>query len=230
MLAGVSVDYLARLEQGRETNPSATMLNALGRALRLDADAAAHLFRLAGLAPRSRQPAPTTVDQSLTELMEAWSSTPALVIDSQLNILATNRMSRALYSDFERCDNFVRMMFVDPMGPQFFLDWERATESCVANLRLALGMNPTDDRILTLIAQAHEVNAHFRYLWNLHGVRGKTQEVKRFHHSDLGEITLTYRAFDVRGVADLQLITYHAGDGSADADKLHLLGALAVTP
>ena len=230
MLAGVSVDYLARLEQGRETSPSPAVLNALGRALCLDHEAAAHLFRLAGLAPAPRQPAPTAVDPALVELLESWPTTPALIINPQLDVLAANRLARALYSDFERVDNVVRMTFVDPAGARFFLEWERAAESCVANLRLALGMNPTDDGILALITEAHDASAHFRRLWAQHEVRGKTQEAKRFHHSELGEITLAYRAFDVRGAVGHELITYQAAAGSVEADKLRLLGTLAVTP
>lgn len=230
MLAGMSVDYLTRLEQGREKSPSPAVLNALVRALRLDHDAATHLFRLAGLAPVPPQPAPASVDPSLVELVEAWPSTPALVINPQLDVLASNAIARALYADFERLDNFVRMTFIDPVGRRFFLDWERAAESCVANLRLALGMHPTDDTVLALITEAHDADAHFRYLWGLHEVRGKAQEAKRFRHSSIGEITLAYRAFDVRGVPGHQLITYLAAAGSVDADQLSLLGALAVTP
>lgn len=230
MLAGVSVDYLTRLEQGRETKPSPAVLNALVRALALDDDAATHLFRLASLAPVPRPPAPASVDGSLADLLEAWPSTPALIIDEQLDILATNAMARALYSDFQSADNFVRMTFVDAAAREFFRDWDRAAASCVANLRLALGRYPTNDRLLALITETHGASAEFRRLWSLHHVRGKTQESKRFRHSDVGELTVGFQAFEVRGAPGQQLVTYHAPAGSPDADKLRLLGALAATP
>ncbi|MFC0643873.1 helix-turn-helix domain-containing protein [Cellulomonas phragmiteti] len=229
MLAGVSVDYLTRLEQGRERSPSPAVLNALARALDLDHDAAAHLFRVAGLAPSTAHDEPAEVDPSLTELLEAWPTTPALVVDPRLDVRAANTMARALFSDFEHVDNLVRMTFLDPAGRRFFVDWERTAHACVANLRLALGARTTGADVRTLVTELHGASATFRRLWDQQDVRGKTQEAKRFHHGDVGEITLAYQAFDVRGAVGLQLITY-APVGAADADALRLLGTLAVTP
>ncbi len=147
MLAGVSVDYYTRLEQGRERNPSPAVLNALAGALALDTDLREHLFRLAGLAPTPPTPVRKTVDDSLRELLSSWSHTPALIIDRRLDVLAYNELAGALYSGFERIDNLVRMTFLDPFGRRFFTDWERATTSCVANLRLALGHTGSVDDV-----------------------------------------------------------------------------------
>lgn len=116
MLAGVSVDYYTRLEQGRERNPSPAVLNALAGALALDTDLREHLFRLAGLAPTPPTPVRKTVDDSLRELLSSWSHTPALIIDRRLDVLAYNELAGALYSGFERIDNLVRMTFLDPSG------------------------------------------------------------------------------------------------------------------
>ncbi len=127
MLAGVSVDYYARLEQGREQNPSASILNALSRALDLSEDAREHLYRLAGIAPA---PAPSpiveNVDPSLLRLMDAWPDTPAFILNRRLDILALNPLARALYSVFNNPLNLARMVFMDRAGAAFFEDWDRS--------------------------------------------------------------------------------------------------------
>ncbi|SUF09191.1 transcriptional regulator [Rhodococcus gordoniae] len=229
MLAGVSVDYYTRLEQGRERNPSPAVLNALAGALDLDTDLREHLFRLAGLAPTPRAPVRTTVDDSLRQLLASWSHTPAFIINRQLDVLAYNDLAGALYSGFERIDNIARMVFLDPFGRSFFTDRDRATTSCVANLRLALGHTGSADDVRALILQAHAASAEFRELWSRHDVRGKTHEAKEFRHPAVGDLLLEYNAFDVRSAPGHQLIVYQAPVGSSSADKLQLLGSLAAT-
>ncbi|CEA09425.1 Helix-turn-helix [Arthrobacter saudimassiliensis] len=229
MLAGVSVDYYARLEQGREKNPSPSVLNALAGALNLDADLREHVFRLAGLAPTPWQPADDAVDESLLELLAAWPHTPALIINRQLDILARNDLAAALYSGFARMDNLVRMTFIDPFGRSFFTDWQRAGETCVANLRLALGHAGAQEAVQALVAEAHAASAEFRVLWSRHDVRGKTAEAKAFRHPALGDLLLDYNAFDVRSAPGQQLVVYQAPAGSPSAEKLQLLGSLAAS-
>lgn len=229
MLAGVSVDYYTRLEQSRERNPSPAVLNALTGALDMDADLREHLFRLAGLAPTPRTPVRETVDESLRQLLASWAHTPALVINRQLDILAYNDLAGALYNGFERIDNMARMVFLDPFGRRFFTDRERATTSCVANLRLALGHAGSADAVRALVIEAHAASAEFRDLWSRHDVRGKTHEAKEFRHPSVGEVSLEYTAFDVRSSPGHQLIVYQAAPGSPSADKLRLLGSLAAT-
>lgn len=229
MLAGVSVDYYSRLEQGRERNPSPSVLNALAGALNLDTDLRAHVFRLAGLAPMPWKADSDTVEDSLLELLESWSHTPALIITQSLDILACNGLAAALYSGFRASDNLVRMTFLDPSGRGFFTDWERAAETCVANLRLALGYSGMQDRAREIVAEAYEASPEFRALWNRHSVRGKTHESKAFRHPAVGDLLLTYNAFDVRSSPGLQLIVYQAPAGTPSADKLQLLGSLAAS-
>lgn len=229
LLAGVSVDYYTRLEQGRERNPSPPLLNALSAALLLDSDQRAHLFRLAGLAPTASAPVSSTVDDSLRDLLGAWPQTPALILDRRLDVVAHNDLAAALYSGFERIDNLVRMTFLDPFGRDFFVDRERATRSCVANLRLALGHPGSAARARALVTEVHAESEEFRALWDLGDVRGKTHEAKAFLHPDVGELLLDFHAFDVRSAPELQLVVYQAPPGSASAEKLQLLGSLAAS-
>lgn len=229
MLTSVSVDYYTRLEQGRERNPSPSVLNAIAGALNLDDDLREHLFRLADLAPSPRQPVRDSIDQSLRELLASWPHTPALIINRQLDILAHNELAAALYSEFSQADNIVRMTFIDPAGRDFFADWTRAAETCVANLRLALGHASSHDAVLAQVTETHTASAEFRVLWARHNVRGKTHEAKAFHHRDVGDLLLEFNAFDVRNSPGQQLVVYQAAKGTASADKLKLLGTLAAT-
>lgn len=230
MLAGVSVDYYTRLEQGREHNPSPSVLNALASALELTADGRGHAFRLAGLAPTGpASVAPEVVDDALLALLESWPQTPALILNRQLDVLATNELARALYSNFDRINNLARMTFTDPTGRSFFTDWERAAETCIAHLRLALGYAGSGDQTRALVAEIYDSSSEFRRLWRQHDVRGKTHEAKTFHHGDVGDLRLEYNAFDVRSAPSQQLIVYSAPARTASADKLQLLGVLTTT-
>jgi len=229
MLAGVSVDYYSRLEQGREQNPSASVLNALSRALDLGPDAREHLFRLAGATPSaSLSPVSEQVDPSLHRLMDAWPDTPALVLNRRLDILALNALARALYSPFEQTENLARMVFVDPAGATFFDDWDRSAQACVANLRLALGYDPHDGATLALVEELG-VSPRFGALWAKNDARGKTHEAKAFVHPDVGRLTLEFSSFDVRGAAGQQLIVYRAEPASASDHALRLLASIAAT-
>ncbi|MBO3675687.1 helix-turn-helix transcriptional regulator [Streptomyces sp. NEAU-YJ-81] len=230
VLAGINADYYTRLEQGRERHPSAQVLDALSRALRLDGDTRGHLYRLAGTVPDD--PAvrvPDQVSPGLRQLMDGYPHTPALVLNRTLDILATNALADALYSPFRPADNLARMAFADPAGRTFYQDWDRAAQATVANLRQAAGYEPDNPRLLGLVDTLTGNSADFARLWESHTVRGKTQEAKRFQHPDVGPLTLSYQAFDVREAPGQQLVIYHAEPGSSSAEALRLLGSIHAT-
>lgn len=228
MLAGVSVDYYARLEQGRERNPSASVLNAIACALVLDPDQREHLFRLADLAPTNSTPATAPPPRSLLDLLQAWPHTPAMIINRQLDVLAHNALAGALYSDFDRIDNLARMTFLDPVAAGFYVHWDRAAESCVANLRLAMGHVDSVDAVRRLVVELSEASGAFRRLWAKHDVRGKTHDSKAFHHRDVSDLLLGYHTFAINGLPGGQLIVYQAAPDSPSAEKLQLLASLHV--
>ncbi|MFH8808867.1 helix-turn-helix transcriptional regulator [Streptomyces hygroscopicus] len=230
VLAGVNADYYTRLEQGRERNPSAQVLDALSRALRLDGDARDHLYRLAGAVPDGPAlPVPDQVSATLRRLMDGYSHTPAFVLNRTLDILATNALADALYSPFHPADNLARMTFVDPAGRTFYQDWNRAAQATVAHLRHAAGYEPDSPRLRALVDTLGEGSAEFARLWAAHTVRGKTREAKRLLHPDVGPLTLDYEAFDVRETPGQQLVIYHAEPGSGSAEALRLLGSIHAT-
>ncbi|MEV2224821.1 helix-turn-helix transcriptional regulator [Nocardia vinacea] len=229
-LAGLSSDYYTRLEQGRERNPSAQVLDALSRALRLDADQELHLYRLARLVPASRgSSGREPVSPMLLQLMGTYDSTPAFVLNRTLDILACNRLAEALFSPFAEADNLVRMVFTDPAGAEFYAEWHRAAQATVATLRLAVGHEPDEARLAQLVNELSAASPAFRRYWEQGHVRGKTLEAKELVHPDAGTLSLTFQAFDVRDKPGQQLVIYQAEPGSPSDHALKLLGSLSAT-
>ncbi|GAA4693663.1 helix-turn-helix transcriptional regulator [Streptomyces youssoufiensis] len=227
VLAGVNVDYYTRLEQGRERHPSAQVLDALGRALRLDPDAYAHLHRLAGTTPDNQFTHTTDrVTPALRQLLDGYPGAPAFVINRTLDILATNALAEALHSPFERADNLARMVFLDPAGRQVYSRWNSTAQATVAHLRQAAGLDPDNPRLRELVHTLTERSTDFTHLWATHAVRGKTQDAKHFLHPAVGALTLTYQTFDVRDAPGQQLVVYQAEPASPSAQALSLLGSL----
>lgn len=156
--------------------------------------------------------------------MDASPHTPALVLDRTLDVLATNALADALFSPFERVDNLARMTFLDPAGRRFYARWDWTAQVVVANLRIAEGY--ADPALPDLVAELSAASERFRALWGSHSVRGKTGDPKHLHHPDVGPLTLTYQAFDVRSAPGQQLILYHAEPGTPSAQALALLTSL----
>ncbi|GAB7039323.1 MULTISPECIES: helix-turn-helix domain-containing protein [Catenuloplanes] len=230
MLAGVSVDYYVRLEQGRERTPSAQMLDALSGALLLDEDARMHLFRLAGLAPRGGvDTGPERADPALLALMDAWPDNPALLYGRAYDVLAANPLAEALFNGFPFSRNLMLTVFLDPAARALYRDWPTVAANSVAGFRLAFGAAPHHPRIRAVLTTLTEHSPEFRTLWADHRARGKSLEVKSFHHPEVGDATLRMHTFDVRAAPGQELVVYHADPGTPSADTLRLLASVAAT-
>ncbi|MGW1346063.1 helix-turn-helix transcriptional regulator [Kribbella sp. NPDC002412] len=219
MLAGMSSDYYVRLEQGRESSPSPQVVEAVAQALRLDAVATEHLWRLVQ-APESRRwsrAEETPVSPQLLQLMDGWSTSPAFVLGPALDILAGNTMATALHVGFTPTDNLARMVFLDPAGRDFYQEWERAAHSCVAELRFAYGHDPESARITEVVADLSAQSSEFADLWARHDVKPKTQEGKHLRHPQVGDLHIQFSAFTVNGAPDQQLVVYQAEPASPTA-------------
>ncbi|MCF7549485.1 helix-turn-helix transcriptional regulator [Pseudonocardia sp. WMMC193] len=227
VLAGVSSDYYTRLEQGRERNPSAPVLDALGRAMRLSLDSREHLYRLAGLNPRL---GPATgaeqVHPALVELLDAFPTSAAYVLGPTFDVLATNRVAAALLSPFEGWTNMVRILLGHPQARAVFVDWDEVVTNTVHALRLQSGRFPGDPQIDSLVAELHETSADFRRLWQDRTVGGLSRAFKVFVHPEVGRIELTYQSFDVRDAPAQQLLVGTPAQGSRSADALAYLAAM----
>ena len=231
LLAGVSVDYYVRLEQGRERHPSAQVVESLARALELDDDATAHLHELARPLVQRRGQAPhrERVSTHLVQMMEGWHRTPAVILGRCLTVLAANDLGRALFAGHTHSDDLVRLVFLDPDAHEFYPEWERAAANTVAGLRAAVGLDRDDPALIELVGELSAKSEPFRTLWARHDIRQKTHDVKRFHHPVVGDLTLSYEALTVNSAPGQQLVVYQAEPGSPSEDALGLLGSLAAT-
>jgi transcriptional regulator with XRE-family HTH domain len=228
LLAGVSTDYYVRLEQGRERNPSAQVVDALAQALQLDEDAVAHLHKLARPAPARRRRAPQRerVSRQLVQLMDAWPQTPALVLGRCLAVLAGNTLGKALFGGHRHSDDLVRLVFLDPEAREFYPDWERVAVNTVGGLRATAGLDPDDPLLIETVGELSVKSPDFRRLWARHDIRQKTEETKRFHHRLVGGLTLHYESLTVNSAPGQQLVVYQADPGSPSEEALALLGSL----
>ncbi|MFC8709368.1 helix-turn-helix transcriptional regulator [Streptomyces sp. NPDC057197] len=227
-LAGVSADYIIRLEQGRATRPSPQVVEALARALRLTQDERAHLFRLAGLAP----PGPGTVPRHITpgvhRMLDRLAGTPVAVFDAAWNQLLANPLYTALMGEWHGDDlNAVRRTFLSPGSRVRHTPGSRDAlrAAQVADLRRTAGRYPDDVPLRSLIAELRRRSAHFDDLWESGAVGGHTAARKTVDHPVLGALTLDC---DVLGVAgsDLRIMVYTAQPGTEDADRLALLSVI----
>ncbi|ETK33119.1 helix-turn-helix transcriptional regulator [Microbispora sp. ATCC PTA-5024] len=229
-LAGISVEYYLRLEQGRDQNPSDQVLESIARALRLDGDAVAYLRELARPArPAARRPSrPERVSASVQSLIANWTTTPALVHGRYMTTLAANPLAVALSPFFAPGVNTLRAAFLEPEMRVFYRDWDEMTAKAVAYLRSVTGPLAGDPRFLELIGELSLGSDRFRTLWARHDVRQKTSGLTRLLHPQVGPLDLRYEKLALPGAPGQMLVTYHAEPGSASYERLHLLGHLAV--
>jgi hypothetical protein len=240
ILAGVSVDYYTRLERGDLSGVSESVHEALVRALRLDDAERAHLFDLARaarptVAPRRRRAPRQQVRPSIHHFLDGISGAAALVHNARLDNLAANDLGHALYSDLFATArrpgpvNSARYVFLEPGSRDFYVDWDRAAGDVVAILRYAAGRDPYDRDLSDLVGELSTQSDEFRTRWAAHNVRFHETGVKDFHHSVVGDITLTYNRMDLFADAGLTIMVYTAEPGSKSAETLGLLGSWAAT-
>ncbi|AKA02696.1 XRE family transcriptional regulator [Streptomyces noursei ZPM] len=240
-LAGVSVDYYIRLEQGRGPSVSDAVLDAVGRVLRLDDTEQEYLRRVARPAARRaaarRAPAggsaPQQVRPGLRLLLDTLDRAPAFVLGRRMDVLAWNDLGDAVVG-FSRMApedrNMPRQVFLDPRARELYPDWAAVAAETVAHLRLDAGQHPHDAQLTTLIGELSLRSEDFRRLWADHQVREKSYGVKRLHHPVVGELELPYETLAVPGEAGQLLVVYTAEPGSQTAERLQLLASWAATP
>jgi transcriptional regulator with XRE-family HTH domain len=236
LLAGVSADYYARLEQGRPINPSPAVVEALGRALGLDAAGRAHLKDLIGVTAAPARQRPRSVQRvrpGLYQLLDALDGEPALVLGRRTDILAVNRMAKALFTDFEqltpRHRNYARWMFLSDDARSLFVDWEDQARAVVEGLRFEVGRDPDDQAMNTLVEDLREHSPEFDRWWEQHRVHQRTHGSKRLRHPLVGELTVEYETLSPPGDPDTTLFVYTAEAGSPSKRALDLLASWTLT-
>ncbi|WP_328504281.1 helix-turn-helix transcriptional regulator [Streptomyces sp. NBC_00457] len=231
LLAGISVDYVTRLEQGRAVNPSGQIVEALARALRLTGDERMYLFRLAGLVPPGPDTVPAYITPSVQRLLDRLVDTPVGVSDAAMTLLMANPMYAALMGDpsgrrgFER-NGVWRNFLGAPTRVRHTPDERRAFEiGMVAELRATAGRYPGDRQLRRLIAELRAGSERFAELWDA-GVVGRLEASRKtIEHPQVGPLTLDCDLLRVEG-NDLHILVYSAEPGTEAAEKLELLSVL----
>ncbi len=238
LLAGVSVDYYVRMERGSLTGASDGVLDALASALQLDEAERDHLFHLARQSrapsgPRRRRPA-VTVRPALQQMLDAIADAPAWICNGRYDVLAMNRLARALYSpmlaDTRRPANTARFVYLDPEAAStFFVDYDRIACDVAAKLRMEAGRNPHDKNLIALVGELATSSELFRQRWASQDVRLHRSGRKRVHHPVVGQLDLDVESMELPADPGLRLNVYTAPTGTATADGLALLASWAAS-
>ncbi|MFI6693043.1 helix-turn-helix transcriptional regulator [Streptomyces sp. NPDC050433] len=230
-LAGVSIDYYARLERGRESHPSPAVLDALARALRLGDAEHKHLHDICLRAARSRSPcqgAPSrSVDPGTELLLERLRPFPARVLSRTMDLLAANPGGLRTLAGIERWPvkqrNIARYVFLHPMARELFPDWEVTTRGCVARLRALAGTDPDAPDLAELVDELLLKSLEFTHLWESYDVRAFAQGHKTMRHPEVGTLTLRYQSLLIEGTQGHRLVTYYALPDTPDYAAMVLL-------
>ena len=225
-LAGISSDYYLRLEQGRDKNPSAQVLDALARALLLDIKATEHLHQLAVASGSHRDHGYVeTVTDGVDELIEQFAM-PAIVASRCLDVLAANSIARALSPGFTPGENFLRWRLLEPAARDFYVDWDEATDVAVSGLREAAASDPTDPRLRSVIDELSAASERFRELWARADV-GYRVGIMHMRHPKVGDLYLQRNRFNIPHSGGQHLLIYRAEPGSESVAALDALRAVA---
>ena len=236
-LAGVSVEYYAKLERGALAGVSASILDAIARALQLDDAERTHLLHLAQAAdgstailrPTRRSRRMWTPHPTLQWVLGAITG-PAIVRNGRMDLLATNELGHAMHASLYdhapgAVPNFARYTFLDEDARRFYPDWDTAAHTCVAILRTEAGRDPHDPRMHDLIGELSTRSNEFRRRWSSHDVRLHGAGTKRFHHTAVGVMDLAYESMDMLSDPGLTLTIYAAEPASRTAEALALLAS-----
>ncbi|WP_328639067.1 helix-turn-helix transcriptional regulator [Streptomyces canus] len=235
-LAGVSVDYYIRLEQGRGPSVSDAVLDSISRVLRLDETEHAYLHAVARppkkRTNRRREAAPR-VRPGIQLLLDSMERTPAFILGPRMDVLAWNALADAV-SGYSRMAparrNVVRQLFLEPQGRDLYPDFAAVAAQTVAHLRLNAGAHPDDPGLRDLVGELSLKSEDFRRLWADHQVKACMYGVKRVRHPVAGLLTLPYESLVLPESPDQTLVAYTPEPGSETAERLALLGSWASSP
>lgn len=229
-LAGISVDYYTRIEQGRAPAISGAVLDAIARALRLTPAEHTYLRNITSPIHRNAGGARANADRpvvrpQILELLQAMDDTvPAMVYGPGMDILAWNRLANRLAFDYEALPpadlNAGRLVFLRPEAREFYLDWEQIAEETVSALRAEVGQFPDHGRPHQVTCELRSASAEFRRFWDAQDVLDRDHGIKRIMNPEVGELIVTFEAFTVPNTPDQRLCTYTAPKGSETERKL----------
>lgn len=222
LLAGISAQYYLRLEQGRDKNPSAQVLDALARALRLDIKATEYLHQIASPSPaRQDYAAVEVVPDGTQELIDQFAM-PAIVAGRCLDVLVANAAAQVLSPGFAPGTNFLCWRLLEPAARTLYVEWDEATDVAVSGLREAAGSDPDDPRLQSLIDELSAATDRFRELWARAEV-GYRVGVLHMRHPKVGDLYLHRYRLNIPHSGGQHMLIYHADPGSDSARALEAL-------
>lgn len=222
MLAGMSVDYVVRLEQGRSSQPSAQLLASLARALRLTDDERDHLFYLAGHRPPPGESVARLAQAGLLRLLRLLGDTPAMVLSDLGEILAQNRMAVLIHGGYEHLDGDERYAvyrwFTDPAVRAVTVpgERERYARQLVADLRATAGRRAGDPVVAGLVERLRAASAGFRQLWAEHEVAVLRADRKTVLHPRVGPLALDCETLVTPDQSQSLLVLTPADEGTRE--------------
>ncbi|MGI5501445.1 helix-turn-helix transcriptional regulator [Lentzea sp. CA-135723] len=235
-LAGVSVSYYTRLEQGHSPSASPEVLDALATALRLDDAERQHLHTLAKPAKqaRRRRPAPERVPETTGQLLHALADVPAIVLGVRSDVLAWNRLGHALFAghlDLTAVDrvaerpNMAQLVFLDAHTRELYADWHGKAKAVVGNLRLVAGQHPDDAALHELVGQLSAKSTDFASMWADHRVKACATAEYEMRHPLVGPLVVAQQTLSNGPGPNIVVATARPGSPSDAALSLlaHLI-------
>lgn len=226
-LAGVSIDYVVRLEQGRGLRPSADVVEALSQALRLPPDERTYLFDLAQQRPRNTGKPATTAAPQLARMVADLSPLPAMLMNHRYDILAWNDEIARLLLDFDTLPpsqrNAMWLCLMHPGIRDFYVDRERVVREGIAHLRAAWAAHPEDQELADRITEFTTRDEEFARLWGERDVKVNGRGRKVMRHPDAGVIAVHFEVLVPLQDPDQRLVIYRAADDESQSalDRLH---------
>jgi transcriptional regulator with XRE-family HTH domain len=223
-IAGISVDYLIRLEQGRDTHPSPSVVTALADALRLGDEDRIHFKRLGAISSAAelcpnRLPAARTVRPAVAAVLASLEPAPALVLNHLADVLAWTDTYAALAGPLGILDadppNLIRFTYTDRRARSVYPDWDRVAVEQVANLRCVRGSDPEVEALVAELGDA--AGDEFTRRWDAHPVERKTSGTKRITHPEVGELTVAFETMQLADRDDQRLVVYLPADDATAA-------------
>jgi transcriptional regulator with XRE-family HTH domain len=241
LLAGISVPYYTRLEQGQSHRASPEILDAIAQALCLTESERQHLRVLADAKqrrPSTRRPAPERITEATTAVLEALGEAPTIVLGRGTDVLAWNRLGHALYAGHLAADaprqaatrpNMARLVFLDAHLRELYPDWLVKARAVVGNLRIAVGKDSSDPLLLNLIGDLTVNSPEFAALWADHRIQPCDIADYTMNHPLVGTMTLTQQTLQSPSRPDQYIVVATAKPGSPSQTALNLL-AQAIEP
>jgi transcriptional regulator with XRE-family HTH domain len=232
MLAGVSVDYYTRIERGNIGGASASVLDALSRALKLDDTEREHLRRLAELSEvrRPAKPVAHAIRAQNQLMLDAIVDAPAYIGNARMDVVATNELGAALYEPVLASpvagNNLARHVFLDPSSVTYWANWTKVAEDSAAALRVAVGRFPNEPMLQQLVGELVSKSEYFRALWAKQNVYRHGVGEKTINHPEVGELILGYEGLVFANDDYLKLVIYTFEPNTPTAERIRLLGSL----